>query len=794
MTLDSQNAVNSSLNCKIKGTHGFNMSLHLKPLFFFLLILALPAQAQHLTSAGEKTRLEIREAGEHSIRLTLKPDCMGISLPDNPTLDEKTCHDPEFSLTKIDGEFNCRVGNLIMNINYDPLRCIISNASGKLIQAITFHPDRKVSFILDDQPILGMGEGGPKHGEGWRDLPIEFDRRGRFHNMQPRWQGDAYGSRNPVALLIGTSGWAIYFAAPWGQIDLTDPEKGFFHPIEPAPEDSIQQNKENQQLNLGKGIPPMASMVPGMYDIFVFDAHDPCALMKDISLISGQAVMPPKWALGYMQSHRTLEDDGQMISVVDSFRLKRIPLDAVIYLGTGFCPRGWNTQQPSFDFNPEVFKRNPELVINDLHHRNLKVIVHMVPWDRDRLPTLYGNIPPGPDEELNESHISAYWQQHIPLVQSGVNAWWPDEGDWFNLYERFKRHQMYYQGPLSSEPDIRPWSLHRNGYLGIARWGGWVWSGDTESAWKTLECQIAVGINHSLSLSPYWGSDIGGFYPSKELTGELYARWFQFGAFCPSFRSHGRTWWTRLPWGWGLSEMGPLENRRNPLETELNNPAIEPICRQYAELRYRLLSYNYTLTWEARTTGMPLMRAMWLHYPEDKFTRNIGNQYLWGRDILVAPVFEKGAVTRKVYLPFGEWYDWWTGEKEAGGRIIIREVDLATMPIYIRAGAIVPLDPVRQYTGQEITDPLTLRIYNGADGSYTLYEDDGISLDYLKGDYTLTKIKWDDGKKILTIEPLACSDSDTENTERKFLLELIPGGKTKEVTYTGKTLHINLTN
>ena len=202
----------------------------------------------------------------------------------------------------------------------------------------------------------------------------------------------------------------------------------------------------------------------------------------------------------------------------------------------------------------------------------------------------------------------------MPLIKSGIDAFWPDEGDWFNLFERIKRHQLYYQGHLSTTPNVRPWSLQRNGHPGIAQWGGWVWSGDTDSSWKTLEAQVAVGINYSLSIGPYWGSDIGGFYPNSELTGELYARWFQFAAFCGSFRSHGRVWWTRLPWGWGLSDRGPQEygnnnapippdDRRNILMSEMNNPAIEPVAKKYAELRYQLLPYTYTLAWEARDSG-----------------------------------------------------------------------------------------------------------------------------------------------------------------------------------------------
>jgi alpha-glucosidase (family GH31 glycosyl hydrolase) len=514
--------------------------------------------------------------------------------------------------------------------------------------------------------------------------------------------------------------------------------------------------------------------------------------MKDLSAISGAAVMPPRWSLGYMQSHRTLEDDAQMVRIVDTFREKRIPLDAVIYLGTGFTPRGWNTKQPSFDFNPEVFKRNPAAVIEEFHKRNVKVALHIVPWDRDRLPTLQGSIPPKKGETLDASHIASYWQQHTELVKTGVDAWWPDEGDWFDLHERMKRHQLYYEGPISTQPDRRPWSLHRNGHLGIARWGGWVWSGDVDSSWKTLEAQIAVGINHSLSLGPYWGSDVGGFLPNKELTGELYARWFQFGAFCPSFRAHGRTWWTRLPWGWGLDKFGPIEDKEPPLASQLNNPAIEPIARRYAELRYQLLSYNYTLAWQARQTGLPFMRALWVHYPKDERARGLGNEYLWGRDLLVAPVFEKGATTRELYLPPGTWYDWWTAAQQEGGRSITRPVDLATMPIYVRAGAIIPVDPVRQFTGEIISDPLTIRIYRGAEGDYTLYEDDGESLAYLKGDAVLTRFQWDDSARTLRIRRDKQKAASRVSAVQSLRIEIIPDGVIKLLDFNGGAMTIKL--
>jgi alpha-glucosidase/alpha-D-xyloside xylohydrolase len=496
-----------------------------------------------------------------------------------------------------------------------------------------------------------------------------------------------------------------------------------------------------------------------------------------------------------MQSHRELVDrdlssEALLLNVVDTFREKRIPLDAVIYLGTGFTPTGWNTRQPSFDFNPRVFQRNPSEVLDDLHARHVKAIVHIVPWQRDRLPGLQGTIPARPGETLDGSHIENYWRQHVDLVHAGVDAWWPDEGDWFNLFERIKRHQLYYQGPLLTRPNVRPWSLHRNGHLGVAQWGGWVWSGDTQSTWKTLEGQVAVGINSSLSLSPYWGSDTGGFYTTSELTGELYVRWFQFSAFCPSFRSHGRIWRLRLPWGWGLREMGFNEGQKDlPGQSEMNNPAIEPICRKYADLRYRLIPYTYTLAAEARATGLPPMRAMWLHYPDDETLRGMGTQYLWGRELLVAPVFQRRAATRDVYLPDGVWYDWWTGEKATGRKTITRNVDLETMPIYVRAGAIIPFDPVRQYMSQPVAEPMTIRVYSGADGQFRWYEDDGITQEYLAGKFAWTNLRWDDAARRLTIERDA-TEGTLERTARKLVVQLLPQGTSSELDYDGRRAEV----
>ena len=349
----------------------------------------------------------------------------------------------------------------------------------------------------------------------------------------------------------------------------------------------------------------------------------------------------------------------------------------------------------------------------------------MVPWDRDRLPTLHGTIP-------RASRARRLDASHIAELLAAARA--AGEGGHRCLLARRRRlvqppraHQAppaLLPGPsVRRRPNVRPWSLQRNGYPGIAQWGGWVWSGDTDSSWKTLEAQIAVGINYSLSIGPYWGSDIGGFYPNSELTGELYARWFQFAAFCGSFRSHGRTWWTRLPWGWGLSDMGPREHnntnapippddRRNILPSEMNNPAIEPVAKKYAELRYQLLPYTYTLAWEARDSGLPLMRAMWLHYPDDVRARGLGPSscgaaICWSRR---SSRKARPRVTSTCRRATGTTGGRTTKSTGGADRDACRSIS-ATMPMYVRAGAIVPFDPVRQYTSQPVTEPTTLKVY-----------------------------------------------------------------------------------
>jgi len=539
-------------------------------------------------------------------------------------------------------------------------------------------------------------------------------------------------------------------------------------------------------------------------DLFIIGAREPAQVMAEYARLTGRPEMPPLWSLGYLQSHRTLRGPDEIMWVAHTFRDKKLPCDALIYLGTDFAPSGWNTHNGEFTWHPTNFP-DPKKVIDDLHAQHFKVVLHTVLEGRrltgtvnDRCtaaPLPSGRTPDGkwPDDR----QVSCYWPVHKPLYDVGIDGWWPDQGDGLDGPSRLARHRMYWEGSQQLRPNERPFALHRNGQAGMQRFAAFLWSGDVYSTWETLKTHVPVAVNTGLTGIPYWGTDIGGFVPTKEYTGELHVRWFQFGAFCPLFRSHGRTWHLRLPWGWNSGELGPSEvanyagGAADPDESELHNPYVEPICRKYLEQRYRLMPYLYAAVRECCETGLPIMRALWLHYPDDVAAVARGDEYLWGRDIMVAPVTEKGATSRKLYLPRGVWYDFWTEDKLEGGREISRSVDLATIPLYVRAGAIVPFGPVRQYTAEKVDGPLTLQIYPGANAAFTLYEDDGITFNYRRGEWMGIQISWNDSKRRAMFR-LAEGSRMLPPMRRKIEVRIAAEKTTREAVFEGRPVEVQL--
>jgi alpha-glucosidase/alpha-D-xyloside xylohydrolase len=711
-------------------------------------VLASTANAAPLRYAGSDAELSLARVSDRTVEVrlaSLDPTGKPIAAPASTALVDFP-REVKWRGRELSAPEEVAIGNLRIQIKPSPLTLGIRRADGRIVQQFVWSEDDGTMRFRADGPVFGLGEGGP-----------QFDRRGARYPMADGWGAynrPVFGSRIWAPFMIGTDGWALFLQhpqGPQGEFDLRGRE-GFFRPSE-------------QERH-----------VP--VELFVIAWDKPADVLAEYIRLTGPPPMPPKWALGYMQSHRTLAGPEEVMQVARTFRDKKLPCDALIYLGTGYCPAGWNRGHGSLEFNPKTFDR-PAEILQQLHDLNFKVVLHVNSPPR----ALFGASLAGPSD--SPVYIRNYWARHRALLPLGVDGWWPDDGDELPAEGRLARHRCYYEGPLTDRPNARPWSLHRTGYSGVQRYGGWIWSGDIDSQWSTLAGQVSVGLNHSLSLSPFWGTDTGGFFPTKELTGELYARWFQFSTFCPSFRSHGRTWHLRLPWGWNTGEFGPIEAKAELDPAELRNAEVEPICRKYLELRYGLLTYNYTLCREAHDTGLPLMRTLWLHYPDDAQAVSRGDEYLWGRDLLVAPVVAKGVAERTLYLPDGEWYDFWTHERHQGRREITRKVDLATLPLFVRAGAVLPLDPIRQYTGQPATEPIAFRIYTGRDGEYRWYQDDGQSLDYLRGKYSWTRLNWNDGQRKLAIEPERGSGG-VPPAAAELRLELVPGGEAKTIRWSGK--------
>ena len=720
-----------------------------------LVVARGPATAQEIASL-QPGEIQISSISAHTFRFSVYPLNNGAenSIPFDGSLVQESWGAPAARLRAETGR-ELVLGSFRLKVSFHPVSITVASELGAVIQQFVWDENTGVlSFLTGSGPLFGLGEGGP-----------QFDRRGSTDAMRSGQGGyklRTHGGRVPIPWIIGASGWAIFFHQPFGTFDLNGAHAKF----QPAS---------------GSAALPL--------DLFFVASSDPATIMAEYARITGYAEMPPLWSFGYQQSHRTLASREEVLVEAKTFREKKLPCDALIYLGTGFCPSGWNTENGSFVWNSRVFP-DPKQMLDELHNDSFRAVMHVVILS-DRL---HGTVhDPCSLSRFDEEEASCHWDAHRKDFAQGVDGWWPDEGDPLDSRSRLVRNRMYWEGPQLDRPRERPYALHRNGYAGMQRYASFLWSGDVYSTWETLKTHVPIALNTALSGIPYWGTDIGGFVPTPEFTAELYVRWFQFGAFCPLFRSHGRAWKLRLPWGWNTGDPGPVEiNNYNgaaiPDASQLHDARVEPICRKYLELRYRMLPYLYSAVHECATKGMPIMRALWLHFPDDPKAVECGDEYLWGRSVLVAPVVEKGATTRRVYLPRSTWYDFWSGERLAGGREITRSVDLETMPLFVREGSILPLGPVKQFSAEKVDEPLSISIFPGADASFLLYEDDGTSFDYRKGAWRGTQMAWDDTRKMLRLR-LAPGSRMSSPKSRAIKVQLAE--VTRNITFDGKPVEVS---
>jgi alpha-D-xyloside xylohydrolase len=292
-----------------------------------------------------------------------------------------------------------------------------------------------------------------------------------------------------------------------------------------------------------------------------------------------------------------------------------------------------------------------------------------------------------------------------------------------------------YRGQRAASDRKRVFILSRSAFAGSQRNAAAVWSGDINSDWVTFKRQVPAGLNYSVSGLPYWTTDIGGFVdgnPDDPGYRELFVRWFEFGAFCPIFRVHGgRSTNQNELWSYG--------------------PDAQQVLTSYDRLRYRLIPYIYSLAWKTTSESYTPMRPLVMDFLDDTRTRNIGDQFMFGPAILVNPVTEPGAIVRPLYLPKSKWFDFWTGAATEGGRALDAPAPLDRMPLFVRAGSIIPLGPDVEYAAERPADPVELRVYRGADGDFALYEDANDTYDYEKDLYATIAFHWDDAQGTLTI-------------------------------------------
>jgi alpha-glucosidase/alpha-D-xyloside xylohydrolase len=431
------------------------------------LLAAPPAAAGPLRSGESPAELSVATVGDRTLRLTLAPlDETGKPRP-GPASTALVELKPETKLRvrELAEAKEVEAGKLRVRVSPNPLTIAVSGPGRTVVQELVVaEADGSVTFRTA-APVLGLGEGG-----------AQSDRRGHLHRVlngqvsPPQAPLVTHGGTILSPFLIGTDGWALFFHRPFGEFDLRG-ENGKFVPRRDA-----------------VGTEPL--------EVFVVVPGEPADALAEYHRLTGKPVMPPKWVLGYMQPHRTLAGPDEPVAIAKTFREKKLPCDAVIYLGTGYCPAGWNVGHGTFDFNPATFPK-PADTIDALHGLNFRLVLHI-----NRAPrNLFGASVAEPSDD--PAHIGNYWKRHLKLFGLGVDGWWPDDGDELPVEARLARHRCYFEGPLSERPNVRPWSLHRNGYAGVQRYGGWIWSGDVQSRWATLAAHVPVGINTSLSLTPF---------------------------------------------------------------------------------------------------------------------------------------------------------------------------------------------------------------------------------------------------------------------------------------------------
>ena len=501
--------------------------------------------------------------------------------------------------------------------------------------------------------------------------------------------------------------------------------------------------------------------------------------------LTGKASLYPKWSLGFWQSRERYVTQDELVGTLAEMRRRGIPVDNIVQDWQYWLPDQWG----SHEFDPARFP-DPEKMLDDVHAMHGRFMISVWPkfytntdhykelkeagyaythaedaglkdW-LDHYQTFYDAYAEGGRKmfwrQMDESLYTRYGRK--------IDAWWMDASEpnlrdclpmdylkwlltptalgpsteYLNAYSLVNADAIY-NGQRAVDPDKRVFLLTRNGFAGLQRYSTASWSGDIGTSWYDMRMQMAAGLNYSMAGLPMWGMDIGGFSVMNKFHNpanadewqELQTRWHQFGTFVPLFRTHGQYPRREL---WNIAPEG--------------SQAYESIL-SYMKLRYNLMPYLYSLAGAVHFEDYTIMRGLPMDFPGDPKVRDLSDQWMFGPALMPCPVYEYKARSREVYFPEGGWYDFYTGAYIAGGQTLTADAPYERIPLYVRAGSIIPFGPDMQWSDEKPADNIRLYVYAGRDADFTLYEDDGVTYGYEKGAYATIPIHWDDASRTLTI-------------------------------------------
>ena len=573
-------------------------------------------------------------------------------------------------------------------------------------------------------------------------------------------------------------------------------------------------------------------------DYYFIRGNNADEVIKGYRTITGKATIMPKWAMGFWQSRERYKTQDEIVGALKEFRRRQIPIDNIVLDWNYWPENAWG----SHEFDKNRFP-NPKGMVDSIHAMDARIMISVWPkfyattehfkefenkgWMymqavKDSIKDWVG---PGYVGSFYDAYSAdarkLFWKQmkeHLYFI--GIDAWWMDASEpnvrdctdlpyrkalcgptalgssteFFNAYALMNAEAIY-NGQRNENDNKRVFLLTRSGFAGLQRYSTATWSGDIATRWEDMKAQIPAGINFSMSGIPYWTMDNGGFCVEKRYENapegsadrdewrELNARWHQFGVFVPLFRTHGQFPYREL---WNIAP-----------ET---HPAYKTML-YYTQLRYRLMPYIYSLAGKSYFDDYTIMRGLIMDFGTDKNVVNIGDQYMFGNALMACPVYEYKARTREVYFPANTiWYNLYDGKQIAGGQKLTVNAPYNQMPVYVAAGSIIPMGKVIQNTTQAQND-LTIYVYAGKNGSFTLYEDENVNYNYENGKFSKIEFTYNDTNKSLSIAQREGSFTGMEK-QRKFRVVYINSNnqqgidsktdKATEINYVGKSKLIQL--